>query len=832
MSLLFGGGGGRVQPQYTGLALQTSASSLPIPIVWGQNRVAPNIIWQDDFAVHKQKQKAGKGGPSITSYTYSGSYQLGLCWGEIHDVVHVWKDQSTITDYAALGFTLFKGTTPQSPWGYLTSKHPDKALGYSGIAHLDVPNYDLGQSNVLAQHSFEVQGLAWGTGYNSSGPTNSAAPSTVINDYLSNTSFGVGFDLSVLQNLNSTGDATTTGDSAFQTYCRAIGFSLSPVLNGQATASDTVQRWCDLCNTAIVWTGYSIKFHPWGPDEIDNNGVKYLPDFPVRYQLTDSDFVFDKSSQPMNFSRKDPSEGYNMLNIVISNKDNQYNKLPVPWKDQGLIDQYGERPASDMEANEVTEQDMASVMVLLMGQKKGYIRNTFDFVLSSSFCLLEAMDVLQCTDPVLGTFDVIINSIEEQDDGTFTIEADEYIASVSSAGTNGVMSVSNNPVNTAAPAGPVNPPIIFEPGSQLSSVPQVWAAVSGGDGTTFDPNWGGAYVWLSTDGTNYSQIGTADHARMGKLTAGLATYVGSNPDTAHTLSVSLLMSNSELQDAASPADAAAGVTVSYVGGEFVSYEDATPTTANNFDCTNLYRGQYGSTVASHSTGAGFARLDDNIFKFNLPTNYIGVTLYLKFQSFNFYGGGVEDLSTCAVYNYVPTGAGYGTASGGVPQVPTSFAGASGPALVQLSWAPNPSNDNVTQWEVWRATGASQPFGSASRIASVAGNTHNYTDMGVTGGSTYTYFLVAVNAAGSSGNTAGINETPSAGAALSIWKVTATGTGSSQNITLPHSGVDPNGVFVFSNGVRMYTSEYSITGTTLTLTTNASGDSIEIIGVVS
>lgn len=58
--------------------------------------------------------------------------------------------------------------------------------------------------------------------------------------------------------------------------------------------------------------------------------------------------------------------------------------------------------------------------------------------------------------------------------------------------------------------------------------------------------------------------------------------------------------------------------------------------------------------------------------------------------------------------------------------------------------------------------------------------------------------------------------------------TAVGTGASQNITLPDTGLAEADVLVFVNGIRYESSEYSIAGTTLTVTTNASGDSIEII----
>jgi hypothetical protein len=62
-------------------------------------------------------------------------------------------------------------------------------------------------------------------------------------------------------------------------------------------------------------------------------------------------------------------------------------------------------------------------------------------------------------------------------------------------------------------------------------------------------------------------------------------------------------------------------------------------------------------ATSHTSGAPFARLDTAIFEYDLPANYIGQTIYLKFQSFNIFGGGFQDLSACAVYSFMPTGQG-------------------------------------------------------------------------------------------------------------------------------------------------------------------------------
>lgn len=66
---------------------------------------------------------------------------------------------------------------------------------------------------------------------------------------------------------------------------------------------------------------------------------------------------------------------------------------------------------------------------------------------------------------------------------------------------------------------------------------------------------------------------------------------------------------------------------------------------------------------------------------------------------------------------------------------------------------------------------------------------------------------------------------------SAWVVTATGTGSSQTITIPDNNPALQALLVSVNGIRYPTSLYTVSGTTVTLTTNSSGDSIEIVGPV-
>lgn len=662
MSFLFGGGGSKVKPKFTGIQLQTSSQTAALTIAWGANRFAPNIVWYGDFASHKQKQKAGKGGGTVTDYTYTASCIFALCEGGNHatgiqGVGKVWKDQDTSATLSSLGLTLFSGTVPQAPWGYLTSKHPSEAFNYAGVAYLAAANYDLGNQATLPNHSFEVLSQRVGSGWTGGQDADCAL---IISDFLFNVDYGVMMPEEAVDTVQllSTPDAPTTGDNSYQTYCRVMGFGLSPVLTDQKEAGSTLDQWTKITNTAIVWTGYCLRFVPYCYETLTGNGVTFVPNTTPVYVLNDDDFV--GKANPLQVSRKDPSDCKNQLKLLYSNRSNNYNDAPEPWEDQGLIEQFGKKPGSDFTAKEVTVQDMAVKVVTLMGKRGAYLRNTYTFTLSGAHILIEPMDVVSVVDPALGTVPVQITKIEENDNGELKFTAEEISAGVSTPSSYTPQSGGSSPVNTGASPGPVNTPIIFEPPANLTNgVAEVWAAVSGGNNTTAGQFWGGCQVYVSADGgASYQNIGRVDSpARQGKLTANLAAYAGANPDTTNTAHLTLLMSKGELQSVSST-EAANATTLCYLGGEFLAFETATLTGTNTYDLDSLYRGLYGSAPGAHSTGAPFARLDDNIFEYSLPSDYVGHALKFKFPSFNIWGGALQDLADCVEYDYTPTGEGF------------------------------------------------------------------------------------------------------------------------------------------------------------------------------
>jgi len=774
VAALFGRPSG-VKPDFTALQIQTSVATLPIPILWGQTKISPNVIFYANFQSHGVKQ--GKGGlfaSPTTGYNYSVDLVLALCEGPVSGVGYIWKNQSTYT-LAALGLTLFTGTTPQSVWSYLSTQYPTEALAYQGTAYVCAANYGLGGSANIGNHNFEVIGPLAGTGVNGI----DADPAQVIYDFLTNAQYGAGFDPASIDLTTLYGSG---GDASLQSYCRAMGLAFSPALVSAAQGSSVLARWLQLLNCAAVWSGGRLRFIPYGDTAIASGAtlktyqavvpipgqksdgsypnptivvsspgnfvadggvvyaftgvalsyygaspppaagqygitpagtyvfagadegkpvtitasvnvpVGYVPNLTPAYALGDLDFVSDGANRdPVQASRVDPFSLATIERVNCLSRNNQYGAAPVEARDQSQIELYGARIGPAIQANEICDELIGAVVAQTLLQRQLYVRTKFTFKLSWEYCLLDSMDIVTITDVNLGLAQapVRIVSIEEDEKGVLTVVAEELVVGVGQPAFN-----PSNPAiafqpNPSAAAASVNAPLIYEPPpAATGNVAQVWVGASGGSGGIADPNWGGAYVWASVDNVTYSQIATISQPlRQGFLTAPLASASGW--DVTDTLSVTLAESGGALTGT-SAASAQNGSTLSLVDGELLAYQTATLTGANAYNLTGLQRGLDGSAPAAHLTGAPFARLDAAVVQYNLPANWIGVPLYFKFQSFNVFGAGVQDLSTCAVYPYTPTGA---SALGPITQAMLNgqnldFGNVTSPATAAEDWGPN------------------------------------------------------------------------------------------------------------------------------------------------
>lgn len=631
-----------------------SAAPFQVTVAYASQYLGTNFVF--DGAIGYLAQVASNPGPGQYSvsngvYTFNAA-QAGAAVSINYSYVR--------TALQTLGLSLFPGSYPQAPWGYLQTYHAGEALSYQGIAYIAGSAYQLGSDASLPNHSFEVLGgLPYGGGIVD------ANPADILNDFLSNAHYGAGFPASRIGSL-----------AAYSAYCVANSLFLSPALVEQRAASEVLAQLLEVTNTAPVWSEGVLKVIPFGDSQATGNGVTYTPSVVAVYDLTDDDFLFESGADPVIVTRTPNADAFNQVQVEFIDRANQYNVSVTQAQDQSNIDLYGLRPHDPFKYHEINDAAVARNVAQLRLQRLLYIRNAYEFTLGWKYCLLEPMDIVTLTDAGLGLslLPVRITEIEEQEDGSLLVKAEDFPLGVAHSAVYPSQAGGGYAINYNVSAGNVNPPVIFEPPDRLAGALELWLAISGGAG------YGGCEVWASNDDATYQRVGTTiGSARTGKLTAALAA--GADPDTVHTLSVDLTESSGTLTGG-TQADADSLNTLCYVDGELVAFETATLTGASRYDLTYLRRGAYGGAAAAHNAGTQFARLDAALFRYPFSADMVGKTLYLKFLSFNPWGTGRQALEDVSSYSYRITGAALNSPLPDVQNVATVYID----GLTQIHWS--------------------------------------------------------------------------------------------------------------------------------------------------
>jgi hypothetical protein len=669
--------------KYDGIVVQSSLLGISIPKGWGTNKLGCNLMDYLDFSA--KQTNSGKGGAN-PQYTYKATLVLGICQGPISGVRTIYKDQAIFTATSggskevngttitisskspeqAAGITqIFTGSIGQTPWTYLDTDAPTHAIGYSGVCYAAAYHYPLDTSATSPNHNFEVQFAIRAT--IAGVVQDDANPADIVADLLPDV---------------PRWPAGAIGDlSTYSTYCLAQGLLLSPMANNGRQASDLLTEIMTCSNSDCLWSDGQLKVVPYGDTTITNNGVTYTPNLTPIYALTFDDIIPNsKGEDPIQWDLTRTLEAYNYVQVNFLDRTLQYATNTATAVDQANINEFGRRQQSPQEFDSVCLMATASTLAQLMVQRSANVRRTAQFTVSELFGLLDPMDLI--TVPLRDGGNRLVRIVEanEQQDGSIQLQVEEMLVGAAHAAEYsrqdalGVASDFNaSPGDTNAPAI-INPPLSLTNGAN-----EVWIAASGG------PMWGGAVVWASFDGDTYSTVGTiTSPGRYGVTTTDFP--VGSDPDTADTLGVSLSQSGGTLTTA-TQADADGQATLCAVGTEIIAYSTATLTAANTYNLgTYIRRGQEGTTIADQPAGSLFLRLDGSQVAIPYTQGQIGKTVYIKLQAFNLYGGAYEDLDLCEAYEFIaePNGSNVSdvawTAITGVPSLLTSYVASSGTAV--------------------------------------------------------------------------------------------------------------------------------------------------------
>ncbi|MDR3450733.1 MAG: phage tail protein [Alphaproteobacteria bacterium] len=156
-------------PRLDNLAVQDSRYGAGIPLIYGNARVAGNVIWSTDLmqAQHDTTvggKGGGGGGVTQTTYTYSVHCAVGICAGPIAGLNTIWADSTVIyqdgvwASGIADGVTIYTGSTGQTSDAFMQSiLGTGNVPAYQGLAYIVFDNLQLSNfGNRLPNLTFEI----------------------------------------------------------------------------------------------------------------------------------------------------------------------------------------------------------------------------------------------------------------------------------------------------------------------------------------------------------------------------------------------------------------------------------------------------------------------------------------------------------------------------------------------------------------------------------------------------------------------------------------------------------------------------------------------------
>jgi Putative phage tail protein len=159
-------------PRLSERTVQLSSYGAAVPELWGGYRLAGNVIWSTDLIEASNTESAGKGGPDVTTYSYSVSCAVAICDGTIGSIRRIWADAKlvydaradadTATQAASAAFavfmTIYTGTEAQLPDATIeAAEGAGDVEAFRGTAYVVFTGLPLGDyGNRIPNFTFEV----------------------------------------------------------------------------------------------------------------------------------------------------------------------------------------------------------------------------------------------------------------------------------------------------------------------------------------------------------------------------------------------------------------------------------------------------------------------------------------------------------------------------------------------------------------------------------------------------------------------------------------------------------------------------------------------------
>ena len=144
-------------PRLGDVAITSAGEGVAIPRAYGTVRTPGHLIWATRFEEDAtEERQGGKGGPTITTFSYYGNAAYALCEGPIAMVRRIWADGREL-DLTEVDFRVHRGTEDQLPDPLIAAKQGTEVPAYRGTAYVVFERLPLDRfGNRLPQFSFEV----------------------------------------------------------------------------------------------------------------------------------------------------------------------------------------------------------------------------------------------------------------------------------------------------------------------------------------------------------------------------------------------------------------------------------------------------------------------------------------------------------------------------------------------------------------------------------------------------------------------------------------------------------------------------------------------------
>lgn len=473
---------------------------------------------------------------------------------------------------ANLSVTFEAGAIGQPTWSYLESNHPDQAVPYSEYAYAAWQNAYMGMSASIPISSYEViSNSAIGGGV-----LDATIPEALYS-LLTEPTYAVNFPAANIDQ----NTWFTNADSA-QNWIEATQLFFSQAIQNQQTVASICGRWMEAFQVSGYYSEGLFKLKPFGDQTATSTTAPiatYTPDLTIRAVLDDDSYLLNgKADDPIKVTRTPWADAYNRVQITYSSRINSYNSDIVYEEDEASIERFGLRIEPPQDFPFIKTWEIAGGVANMRLKRSVLIRNSYTFKLPLNYEYLEPMDLVSVSDSILGLDNLVVRLTRVENDMKHGLSctAEDF------PGNGYAMPVINPKANTpwlhpfqgtALPGNTTFFALEIQSSDTTQNSRKFYLYAS-----SDNPNWGGADIYMSLDGTTYSHIANVlTPARIGTLLADLPTIAASPSgplnltyDSVDTLSITLAQTPAVVNTTGT---AAWSPDISYALETFVVYDN-------------------------------------------------------------------------------------------------------------------------------------------------------------------------------------------------------------------------------------------------------------------